>query len=49
MLFPANFVYEEIRRVRKIYTANNDKDNIKCAVFKEKKKIIFLKTSFIRL
>lgn len=35
---PANFVYEEIRRVRKIYTANNDKDNIKCKSLKRKRK-----------
>ena len=35
---PANFVYEEIRRVRKIYAANNDKDNIKCKSLKRKRK-----------
>ena len=34
----ANFVYEEIRRVRKIYAANNDKDNIKCKSLKRKRK-----------
>lgn len=37
-VIPANFVYEEIRRVRKIYTANNDKDNIKCKSLKRKRK-----------
>ena len=43
-VIPANFVYEEIRRVRNIYKVNNDKDNIKCKSLKRKKKIIFLKT-----
>ncbi len=37
-VIPANFVYEEIRRVRKIYAANNDKDNIKCKSLKRKRK-----------
>ena len=37
-IIPANFVYEEIRRVRKIYAANNDKDNIKCKSLKRKRK-----------
>lgn len=37
-VIPANFVYEEIRRIRKIYTANNDKDNIKCKSLKRKRK-----------
>lgn len=37
-IIPANFVYEEIRRIRKIYTANNDKDNIKCKSLKRKRK-----------
>ena len=37
-VIPANFVYEEIRRVRKIYVANNDKDNIKCKSLKRKRK-----------
>ncbi len=36
-VIPANFVYEEIRRVRKIYAANNDKDNIKCKSLKRKR------------
>lgn len=36
-VIPANFVYEEIRRVRKIYKVNNDKDNIKCKSLKRKK------------
>lgn len=35
---PANFVYEEIRRVRKVYKVNNDKDNIKCKSLKRKRK-----------
>ena len=37
-IIPANFVYEEIRRVRKIYKVNNDKDNIKCKSLKRKRK-----------
>ena len=37
-VIPANFVYEEIRRVRKIYKVNNDKDNIKCKSLKRKRK-----------
>lgn len=37
-VIPANFVYEEIRKVRKIYAANNDKDNIKCKSLKRKRK-----------
>ena len=37
-VIPANFVYEEIRRVRKIYAANNDKGNIKCKSLKRKRK-----------
>ena len=37
-LIPANFVYDEIRRIRKIYAANNDKDNIKCKSLKRKRK-----------
>ena len=36
-VIPANFVYEEIRRVRKIYKVNNDKDNIKCKSLKRKR------------
>lgn len=37
-VIPANFVYEEIRRVRNIYKVNNDKDNIKCKSLKRKRK-----------
>ncbi len=37
-VIPANFVYDEIRRVRKIYVANNDKDNIRCKSLKKKRK-----------
>lgn len=37
-VIPANFVYEEIRRVRKIYAANKDKNNIKCKSLKRKRK-----------
>ena len=37
-VIPAHFVYEEIRRVRKIYAANKDKDNIKCKSLKRKRK-----------
>lgn len=37
-VIPANFVYEEIRRVRKIYKVNNDNDNIKCKSLKRKRK-----------
>lgn len=37
-VIPANFVYEEIRRVRNIYKVNNDKDNIKCKSLKKKRK-----------
>ena len=37
-VIPANFVYEEIRRVRKIYKVNNDKDNIKCKSLNRKRK-----------
>ena len=37
-VIPANFVYEEIRRARKIYAANNDRDNIKCKSLKKKRK-----------
>ncbi len=36
-VIPANFVYEEIRGVRKIYAANNDKDNIKGKFLKRKR------------
>ena len=37
-VIPANFVYDEIRRFRKIYVANNDKDNIRCKSLKKKRK-----------
>ena len=37
-VIPANFVYEEIRRVKNIYKVNNDKDNIKCKSLKRKRK-----------
>ena len=37
-VIPANFVYDEIRRFRKIYAANNDKNNIKCKSLKRKRK-----------
>lgn len=37
-VIPANFVYEEIRRVRNIYKVNNDKDNIKCKSLNRKRK-----------
>ena len=37
-IVPANFVYEEIGRVRKMYAANNDKDNIKRKSLKGKRK-----------
>lgn len=37
-VIPANFVYEEIRRVINIYKVNNDKDNIKCKSLKRKRK-----------
>lgn len=36
-VIPANFVYDEIRRFRKKYAANNDKDNIKGKFLKRKR------------
>ena len=35
-VIPANFVYDEIRRIREIYNTNND--NIKCKSLKKKRK-----------
>ena len=37
-VIPANFVSEEVRRIREIYNTNNDNDNIKCKSLKKKRK-----------